>query len=230
MANKLIVIILTILLLLPKVAMGEIELPLPEKITYAIKKVGMRAGTAVLTFKGPVIYEQQELFLITFEASGLNFYDQENIYADPQTFYPVVVERDINIFGKKEKITEDYSQEGVVSIVKKVKNKVEEQLIQKSGHIDNIYCFIYRQRREGMFKVGDAIKITLPTQNLVMNVDKLTKLKSGGKLWDAYYLKSNPEKYQVWFDASDQKIPLRINGAVGFGDTAMTMVEYEVLK
>ena len=55
----------------------------------------------------------------------------------------------------------------------------------------------------------------------------MTKIKAAGKQFYAYYMKSDPAQYEVWFDKSDKKIPLKIDGAVGFGDTAMVIVKYK---
>jgi hypothetical protein len=41
---------------------------------------------------------------------------------------------------------------------------------------------------------------------------------------------SKPAKYQVWFDTSERKIPLKIKGSVGLSNTDMTMVSYGTRK
>ena len=84
-----------------------------ETIQYDIKKLAVKAGEATLTFQGLVSLEGQSAFLITFASKGLKFFDEEKIYLDPPTFLPKRVERDLNIFGKKEEIIEYYNaQEG----------------------------------------------------------------------------------------------------------------------
>ena len=55
----------------------------------------------------------------------------------------------------------------------------------------------------------------------------MDNLKISGKVYETYFMQSKPAKYKVWFDTSDKKIPLRINGAVGINDTAMLMVGYQ---
>ena len=199
-----------------------------EKITYAIKKMGVKTGESSLVFRGLTRINTKNAYLIIFTASSLNFFDEEKIYIDTKTFYPLVVNRDLNIWGKKEKIFEEYFPEkGLVKITKYAGGKkITEQTIEKKGTLDNIYSFIYRYRNQGQFKVGDTLLMNLPTKDVVLKLKEITKIKAAGQQFDAYYMKSDPAQYEVWFDASDKKIPLKINGAVGFGDTAMVMMAY----
>jgi hypothetical protein len=199
-----------------------------EKITYSVKQMGLKAGEAILSLEGPAVKDDKDYTLIVFKADGLNFLDVEKIYADPRTLLPRIVERDLNIFGKKEQIVEYYEpQNGKVRVVKTVDGKVTEQIIKKEGSLDNIYCFIYRYRRDGEFKKGDNLAVNLPTMDLQIELENTVKLNAAGKKYDAYSLRSNPSKYKLWFDVSRQKIPLRIDGAVGVGSTTMTMKSYE---
>lgn len=199
-----------------------------EKISYAIRKMNVKAGNATLVFNGPAKLDTRDTMLITFTADGLNFFDEEKIYVDPKTYFPVRVQRDINIWGKKEKITEDYFPgEGRVNITKVAGGKTTQSEIKKPGNIDNIYAFIFRYRRSGTFKLGEELLLKLPTQDVKLKLEEITDIKAADRNYSAFFMKSDPPKYQVWFDASDKKIPLRINGAVGFGSTAMMMTEYQ---
>ncbi len=199
-----------------------------ERITFSIKKMGVKVGTASLVFQGLTKLGEKETFLIVFKATALNFFDEEKIFVDPQTFYPLMIKRDLNIWGKKEKITEEYFPEkGIVKITKDTDGKINEQTIEKKGTLDNIYSFIYRYRTQGQFRIGDALSLHLPTKEVTLKLQKMTKINAAGGQFDAYYMMSDPAQYEVWFDNSDQKIPLKINGAVGFGDTAMVMASYK---
>ncbi|MCC6758644.1 MAG: DUF3108 domain-containing protein [Candidatus Omnitrophica bacterium] len=199
-----------------------------EKITYSIKQMGVKAGEAVLSYEGPASKDDKEYVLIVFKADGMNFLDFEKIYADPVTLLPKIVERDVNIFGSKEQITEYYETEtGRVRIVKTVKGKTTEQVITKKGGLDNIYCFIYRYRRDADPKPGESLAVNLPTVDLKLKLKEKMKLSAAGKKYDAVFIQSDPAKYKLWFDTGKQKIPLRIDGAVGVGSTTMTMKSYE---
>jgi len=204
------------------------SLTVGETITYAIKSLKISVGKAILTYHGIEELNGQQVHYIQFVARGMNFLDEEKIYASTENFYPVMIKRDLNIFGKKEKIVEEYDHsQGTVKITKSVNNKETEQTIKKSGRLDNIYCFIYRYRQEGKFQIGDSFLISLPTQDIAINLTKMTKLKAAGEQYESYYMMSTPSKYKVWFDTSAQKIPLKIAGSVGLSNTDMTMTSYK---
>ena len=211
---------------------GMIQTPVPfsqgEKITYDIKKMGVRAGEATLVFEGTTEIRHRPALLIVFTARALNFFDEEKIYLDPLTFYPVFVQRRLNIWGKKEKIEEEYlPQEAQIKITKTAGGQTTEQIIEKAGPIENIYGFIYRCRKDNPFNRKDPLEIKLPTKDLSIEFVREGKLKAAGQAFDVYFMQSDPRQYSIWFDAGSNRIPLRIDGAVGFGKTSMIMVEYK---
>jgi hypothetical protein len=194
-----------------------------EKIYYNITKMGMKMGEATLTFVGEQSYKDQKAVLIIFNAKGFNFFDEEKIYLDPKTYKPIAVERDLNIFGKKEKIQEVYT-EGHVKVLKEGQ---PEQTIDKAGWMDNIYGFIYSYRQTGAFKKDDRFAVRLPTKDVTIKMIKQTPLTAAGNKYNAFYMESDPSQYKLWFDASVHKLPLRISGSVGVANTVMTMTKYE---
>lgn len=193
-----------------------------EVITYDIKKFMVRVGQATLAYDGPVDIDGRRVISVTVTADGFNFYDQERIYLDPETFHPVMIKRDLDIFGVKETIMEHYdTNRGHVRIVKVADGETTETEIERGERFDNIYGFIYRQRSRGSFKENDAMNIHLPTQDVNFEFVKMVEFNRGGEHFDAYYLRSNPRKYVFMFDNGPRKIPLRIDGAIGFGSTSM---------
>ncbi|MFA5259755.1 MAG: DUF3108 domain-containing protein [Candidatus Omnitrophota bacterium] len=211
---------------------SENALPLPfasgEEIQYDIQKFGLKAGKAILRFEGMTQLEGEDVYLIVFIAQAVNFYDEERIYVDPSTFLPRQVERNLNIFGKKERIEEVYDhQSGHIILTKRVGDKETQKTLEKEGKIENIYGFIYRYRRDGEFNTGDIVEIVLPTKDMSFQLEGKQKISVGKKVYDAYIMESDPKQYRVWFDKSPQKIPLRIDGAVGFGNTSMVLAQYE---
>ncbi len=199
-----------------------------ETIHYAIMQMGFKAGDATLNFVGPAPYMGQDLFLIIFKAEGFNFLDEEKIYLNPQDYRPLIVDRNLNIFGHKERIIEEYIQkEGRVRVIKIVNEKVTEQRIVKRTPLDNIYAFIYRYRKSGSFKIGDVLDVNLPTKDLKIELVKRMSVRAAGKEYDSFFMQSNPAKYKIWFDSSDKKLPLRISGAIGLANTVMVMTGYE---
>ncbi len=198
-----------------------------ETITYAIKKLKFNVGEAKLVFDGLVDFNGRPALLITFSSEGFRFFDNEKIYLDPETFYPFLIERDLNIFGRKEKIVEFYDTKyGKVRIVKTVKGKRSEQIIEKGGRFENIYGFIYRYRQHGQFEEGEELDLHLPTRDVTFELVGKGKFTAEGREFDAYHMKGASKKYKVWFDSSSKKVPLMIDGAVGFGHTSMVMKDY----
>ena len=65
------------------------------------------------------------------------------------------------------KTLEEYvPSKGEILITKTDGDHVTQQVINKVGSVDNIYGFIYRYRKEGSFKIGDVLNMTLPTKDL----------------------------------------------------------------
>lgn len=197
-----------------------------ETFKYEINQLGIKAGEATLEFKGTSRIYGKDALLIVFTSKGFNFYDQEEIYFDPQTFYPIAVNRDLDIFGKKEKIEERYdAPNGTVTISKMVKGELEELKIKKDLPLDNLYCFIYRLRERSSLRVGNSFDILLPTADVKISVEDKRVFKVMGKKFNTFFMQSVPKKYRIWFDDSDAMVPLRIDGAIGFGKTSMVLTE-----
>ena len=202
-----------------------------ETVSYEIKKLKVTVGQATLVFEGEVDVSGQRAMLVTFTAQGFKFYDKELIYLDPATFFPLKIERDLDILGKKETITEFYdTQRGKVRIVKTANGKTAEQVIESGKRFDNIYGFIYRYRRLKQFKEGEEFYLHLPTRDVVFEITTKKKFKAAGREFDAYFMSSIPKKYKVWFDSGNRKIPLMISGVLGFGNTSMIMTDYQSNK
>ena len=225
------IFLIVCLLILPCIVFaGESQLIFKkgEVITFKIEQMKVKAGEAKLSFEGLQEVDGQSLYLIIFKSHGFNFYDEEKIYVDPQNFRPVKVLRDVNIWGKKEKIMEEYlSKEKKIKITKRVGKKVTIDELPAKDNIENIYGFIYRYRQSGSFKIGDAMDIHLPTKDIKIKLDKKTTLNAAGKEFEAYYLNSEPSKYKIWLSSGAQHIPLKIAGSIGLANTVMVMTNYK---
>jgi hypothetical protein len=199
-----------------------------DTIHYAIIQWGVKAGDATISNVGPVAYRGQQTFLIVFKARAINFLDEEKIYTDPRDFYPLFVERDLNIFGQKEKILEIYDRsKSEIRVIKTAGGQQTERVLKKAGTVDNIYGFILRYRKSGSFKIGSVLDIVLPTKNLKIKLVKRSNLKVQGKQYHSFYMQSHPAQYKIWFDSVPQKWPLRISGAVGIANTVMEMTGHD---
>jgi hypothetical protein len=199
-----------------------------ETIQYSIRQLGFD-GEASLTMVGPKDYKNHKTVLIDFKSHGVNFSDEEKIYLDPLTYKPLFVERDfsLGVFGHGKTLEEYIPSKGVIIITKTDRGHVTRQVIKKAGAVDNIYGFIFRYRKEGSFKIGDVINMSLPTKDLKIKLMKRVDLKIAGKTYDSYYMQSQPGRYKFWFDSSERKWPLRITGSIGFINSVMTMTGHE---
>jgi len=199
-----------------------------ETLTYAIKKFGIKAGTATLVYHGLVEVNGTPYIQIVFTADGFNFFDEEKIFADPQTLLPLRVERGLNIFGKKEQIVEVYDPDrGTVSIKKYKGGKlVDETAFEQDRPIDNLYCFLYRYRMSGQFEPGQTFRMFLPTKDVEFEIIDKESVKFYQGADEAWYMQSRPAEYRIWFGTRQDKLPLRIDGAVGMARTAMILTDH----
>jgi len=199
-----------------------------EKICYNVKQFAVKVGDATLELKGDDFLDAKKYTLIIFRAVGFGFYDEERIYVDGATWLPQHVARDLNISGKKEKISEDYfHQDGYVRVTNISDGKTVVRRLNTQGPVDNIYGFIYRYRQNGTFNLGDSFAMQLPTILVNLKFVEAMDFKAAGKTYKAVLMKSVPAKYSIWFDTGSRRLPLRIAGAVGISNTVMTMVNCE---
>ncbi|OGX07853.1 MAG: hypothetical protein A2Z88_05455 [Omnitrophica WOR_2 bacterium GWA2_47_8] len=219
-----------VLFFLSSCAESNVSAPAPvvqeqEEYQYAIKKFGVSAGAASLAFREEDL-NGQKVPCVVFTAKSLNFFDEEKIYMDPKTFYPTAVKRDLNIFGKREKIDEYYDhQKGEIKIVKDVKGQKEVRTLQKQGPIDNLYCFLYRFRQQPLPKPGTAMTIRLPTKDVRIVFEGEENFKVGREKVKSYVLESDPSQYKIWLDKGAKRVPLRIDGAMGAISSSLVIKE-----
>lgn len=209
-----------------------------ESINYDVQKLVPKAALAKIEFKGLVPIDGRELYLITFEAKGFKMFDIEKIYADPQTLYPVHVERNLNVsvmgFGGFDgKIIESYDQQKYTVTVTQFPtdgSKPQPIILQKSGPIDNLYCFIYRYRLRGDFTFGTSLKMNLPTKDVSIRIVKKMPISAARKVYDTFFFETVPAQFRIWFDAEGTHVPVRIENPALIGGTIMVMSGYSQKK
>ena len=211
----------------PRANAADMPFSKGEIITYDIKKFKIKVGEATLTYNGIVEVDNRQAVSVTLVAKGFKFLDEEQIFLDPETFYPLLIKRNLNIFGSEEQIIEFYdTQRGKVRVVKKTDGKTSEEIIENGKRFDNIYGFIYRQRQMGQFAKNKEFYLHLPTRDVRFEFDKKMKFSVSDKEFDAYYIHSTPKKYKVWFDSGQERIPLKIVGTIGYGNLAMEFTSH----
>ncbi|MFZ5800423.1 MAG: hypothetical protein ACOY3D_03470 [Candidatus Omnitrophota bacterium] len=196
-----------------------------EKIVFAVKMGPIKMGTSTLTYVGKSNLEGREAEEIIFETTGFNFYDRERILAEPETFYPIRVERTVNIWGKKMQITEEYS-ENSWRLNKKEGGKVTQQTFNNTGRVQNFISVVYFYRRIAELRAGSEWNFNFIAP-VKMRLKGIVDFPLADKIYKAYYLESVPVKYQVWLDSNEKRLPLRIDGSLaGFSSLALIMREH----
>lgn len=199
-----------------------------EKIVYAVKMGPLKMGTSTLEFLGKTKLSNRELDTIVFRTTGLNFFDEEKIYAEPDTFYPVRVERTLNLWGRKMDIVEDYdSKDNSWRLTKREGRKITQEVFKSPERIQNFIAVVYFYRQMSDIGISKPLSFNFFTTKVKMQVTKTVDFSIGNKVYQAYLLESLPRKYRVWLDTSERKIPLRIDGSmIGFGNMALLMREF----
>ena len=199
-----------------------------EEITYSVKKWGIQVGESKLIYEGERRLDNQQVILIVFRTNIVKFDGEERIYLDKEKLLPILVERDIKLFGKTEVITERYDQsKGVVEITKQVKGKVTTQTIKKDDVIDNVQAFIFRYRKRGNYQIGQKFDMQLPLAEVKLQIETKEMLKLLDVDYDAYFMEGDPRNLKIWFDANDHHVPLRIDGNFGAGKISLILNEYK---
>ncbi|MDP3142733.1 MAG: hypothetical protein Q8N14_02130, partial [Candidatus Omnitrophota bacterium] len=199
-----------------------------EKIVYAVKMGPIRMGTATLSYFGKDKLGSKDVEIIEFKTTGLNFLDIEKIYAESKTFYPVRVERTLNIWGRKMDIVEDYdTQDNSWRLTRRENGKISQEVFKENSRAQNIISVVYFYRQLADLKMGESLEFNFSSVEVKLRIAKIVDFPLAGKVYKAYLLESVPAKYRVWLDSSEQRIPLRIDGSLlGFGSMAMIMREH----
>ncbi len=228
--KKYIFMFLFFILMMPPVEAQHKKVFVPgETISYTIKKFGVKMGKAKLVYHGVVPFDKGVAALIVFTAQSLNFYDREEIFCDPQSLRPLRVRRNLNIWGKKEQIVEDYQPERQQVVIKKTAGgKTVVQKIEKAGSLDNIYCFMYRFRKMPPPGPQSVLHLKLPTAEVFLELVKMARIRSAGKVYQAAFMQSRSKEYRLWFGQDEHRTPIRIDGAIGLGSASLIMDDYQI--
>lgn len=199
-----------------------------ESINYTVKIKGISVGKASLIYKGIVKLADKEAHLIILTTNTFNFKDTETMYADFATFLPLRIERDINKWGEKIRIVEDYDQENnIVRIKRIVKDRDIIKEIKQDEKIQNVILSTYLRRKTGDFVIGREFPLTLPLSKIIMRITKEASVHVPFGSYAAYLFESFPKGYQIWFEPSKKFIPVRISGPSFLGVVNMVMTDYK---
>ena len=199
-----------------------------ERLKYNIYSLGIKVGEAIISYQGRKDLDGKILDYVTIESNAPGFKDLEKIYGNIKNFSPVRVEREIKLFGEDINIIEDYNEiENEVTITRRAKKTTVDK-IKSADTISNVILLLYHFRNKNeLYEIGDEIEFNLPTQKLKMLVDKKTQIKVPFGRFEAIFVRSKPSRFKVWFRDDEDRLPLRIQGAIGFGNTYLSLAEIE---
>ncbi|MDD2751596.1 MAG: DUF3108 domain-containing protein [Candidatus Omnitrophica bacterium] len=195
-----------------------------EKIVYDVYAGWFHLGTSTYTRLPNVAMDGKEVAQATFETKIKGFYDLEKIYSDRDTLLPLKVMREIEGWGLKEKITEEYNQKDLtISFTKFTGSKTEQSSIKTKGPIHNAVLLPFYIRKVANPQVGWSILAFIPQQfEIKLVAEEELKIPSG--TFKAYFFKSVPDNFEIWVSADERRVPLKIKSS---GST-MVMKEYKL--
>ncbi|MDD5355809.1 MAG: hypothetical protein PHY56_04695, partial [Candidatus Omnitrophica bacterium] len=198
-----------------------------EKLKYFIYSAGIKVGEFNITYLGRKDFKDKARDVILAEAQAPGFIDREEIYGSIETFSPVRVERNIRLFGENINIVEEYDENtNEALITRKARNTTTQRIISEDK-ISNIMLLLYHFRyKKNEYRIGEKFGFNLPTQKLEMLIDKITTINVPKGRFQALFVKSAPARFKVWLRSEDM-LPLRIQGAIGFGNTYLDLKEIE---
>jgi hypothetical protein len=85
---------------------------------------------------------------------------------------------------------------------------------------------IYYYRLAGNIELGKTVAINLPLKKITVEAKEIRKVKLPKGRFEAYILESVPAGYDLWFDIGPRKMPLKITGAITFGNAALVLSDF----
>jgi hypothetical protein len=195
---------------------GLLPFPVGEKLEYRVIFKGLRLGQAVMTFLGPVERDGRNLYNIRFETRVPSLHDIENIYADPATWRPVLVERDIRKLIGGETLVEVYDQEqGEVRIRRE---NGEELVISRGEPLHNPILLTYLFRTRSVDDYEQKLDVTLPRMDLTIVYQGVETIDMETGTQEAHHFSSEGGEFDFWLGTGAERIPLKIQqpGMMGY--------------
>ena len=171
--------------------------------------------------------------LLTLRTKVLFFEIMEKIYSYPDSLLPYKIERTVSKLWGKDYITEEYDQKKFTVIIRRFNGLklVKEKMIKADGPIQNVILFLFYLRNYPDLKIGwnftarvpAEVKLELVSIKLeLVSIDPITV--PAGK-FQAYHFRSIPNKFEVWVNKNDPRVPLKIRSH-GLIDYSILMKKY----
>ncbi len=200
-----------------------------ERILYVLSPLGRSEynNLGVVDLKGIKVN------LVTLRTKVLLFEITEKIYSDPESLFPHRVERTISKLWGKEFIIEEYDQKKFTVVIRKFKGKklVKEQIIKANGPIQNVILFLFYLRKYPGLKIGCNFTAIIPADiklelvSIKLELVSIDEIKVPTGKFQAYHFKSIPNKFEIWINKNNPRVPLRIKSK-GLIDYSILMKKY----
>jgi hypothetical protein len=213
---------LLILFVQPVCGKDKASLPfkIGERLIYEVRYKNIAIGESILTFHGERKLQDKNVYYVTFSTKVPSFKDEEELYADINTFLPVEVRRKIKkTVGFDDRITEQYDQSNFkVDIKNRSKLRKKNTSIQKSSPLHNSILLTYYYRTIKDFKKGELLNMNLPTISLDVSFHAVEEVGVPLGKFSAYVFTSNPPKFKLWLSQDEKRLPLKIEnpGTLGY--------------
>lgn len=202
----------------------EITGAIGEEMVYDVMLGKIKIGTSKYSRVQNAVLNGKTLNVMVFETKVARFFDTEKIFTDPQTFLPVVIQRDILNWFIREKITENYDQANYM--VKIVKNKNDAIVFKKTAPIQNAILLPQFIRQIDELKIGMNFQVNLPNKSFVVKLSSIQDVTVPAGTFKAYYFESNPKQIEIWISTDPLRIPVKIQSTANFG-YLMVLKEYK---
>jgi len=193
-----------------------------ESILYLISPFGRSEynNLGVVDLKG------MKVSLVRFKTNVLFFEDTERIYSDLESLLPLRVERIVKKLWSKEYITEEYDQKKFTVMTRKFKGDkiIYERITKANGPIHNGITLPFNMRMNEGLKIGWYFTARVPDE-FELRLVSIDQIKIPAGKFQAYHFKSIPDKFEIWINKNEPRVPLKIQGK-GIFDYALLMKQY----
>jgi len=196
---------------------SEEKFAVGEEIIYDVKLGHMQLGTSKFSRVENSSHQDKNLYVMLFETKLATFFDKEKIFTDPQTFLPIIIERDIKNLFLREKILETYDQKSFVLNI--IKNESSKNLItiKSTEPIQNAILLPQQVRRLPDLKPGLIFNVNLPNRRYEITLDSIVDVDTPAGRFNAYHFISKPKQIEIWISTDERRIPVKVQSTATFG-------------
>ncbi len=188
-----------------------------EEILYDVKLGRMHLGTSKFSRIENSNHQEKSLYVMLFETKLATFFDREKIFTDPETFLPIIIERDIKNLFLRERILETYDQKNFTLNI--IKNESGKSLItiKSTEPIQNAILLPQQVRRLPDLKPGLIFNVNLPNRRYKITLDSIVDVVTPAGTFNTYHFVSEPKQIEIWISTDEQRIPVKVQSTATFG-------------